>query len=127
MRIYSLIVLLVLPLALRSCQPQNLLTVGDLVRGREVVTDSSKVVQKNGGYQGILIIGDYPDTEHGQSMKKIITGFANLRSPDISIPEKNLIFFEDFAHVIRDNNNIIIDNEGLWMLTSGEYEVKSCF
>ena len=49
MRIYSLIALLVLPLALRSCQPQNLPTVGDIVvRGREVVTDSSDVIKKQG-------------------------------------------------------------------------------
>ena len=94
MRIYSLIVLLALPLALRSCQPKNLPTVGDLVRGREVVTDSSKVVRRNGGYQGILIIGDDIDTRHGQNMKKIITGFANFRSPDISIPEENLVFLK---------------------------------
>ena len=122
MRIYSLIVLLVLPLALRSCQPQNLPTVGDLVRAREVVTDSSSVIEKQGGYKGILIIGDYPDTKHGQNMKEVIAGFANITSPDISIPEENLMFFEDFGHVVRDDNNIVVGNKGLWMLTSGEYE-----
>ena len=125
MRIYSLIVLLVLPLALRSCQPQNLPTVGDLVRGREIVTDSSKVVQKNEGYQGILIIGDYPDTDHGQRMKEMIRGLwadGGIGANDISIPEENLVFFEDFAHVVRDENKIAIDNKGLWMLTLGEYE-----
>ena len=96
MRIYSLIVLLALPLAMRSCQPQGLPTAGDLVRGREVVTDSSKVVQKQGGYQGILIIGDYPDSRHGQSMKKIIMGLATYGgrgANDISIPEKNICIF----------------------------------
>ena len=59
-------------------------------------------------------------------MKKIIRGLSiygyNEFPIDISIPEENLMFFEDFAHVIRDNNNIVVDNEGLWMLTSGEYE-----
>ena len=101
MRIYSLIVLLVLPLAMRSCQPQGLPTAGDLVRGREVVTDSSKAVQKQGGYQGILIIGDYPDSGHGQDMKEIIMGVAIYGAKganDISIPEKNIVFFEDFVH-----------------------------
>ena len=101
MRIYSLIVLLVLPLALRSCQPQNLPTVGDLVRAREVVTDSSSVIEKQGGYQGILIIGDDPDTGHGQSMKNIIRGLVRYTSEeisldDINIPEENLVFFKDF-------------------------------
>ena len=125
MRIYSLIVLLALPLAMRSCQPQGLPTAGDLVRGREVVTDSSKVVQKQGGYQGILIIGDYPDSGHGQSMKTIIMGLAIYGSGganDISIPEKNIVFFEDFGHVMRDSNGVATDSRGLWMLTSGEYE-----
>ena len=120
MRIYSLIVLLVLPLALRSCQPQNLPTVGDLVRGREVVTDSSKVVQKNKGYQGILIIGDDPETWHGQEMKKIITGlhpYGGVSPNDISIPEKNLVFFEDFKYTMEKHDGY--DDKGLWLLTEG--------
>ena len=122
MRIYSLIVLLVVPLAIRSCQPQNLPTAGDLVRAREVVTDSSDVIKKQGGYQGILIIGDHPETGHGQSMKKVITGFANFTSPDISIPEENLVFFEGFLYLNSNDKGVRTDNSGLQILTSGEYE-----
>ena len=122
MRIYSLIVLLVLPLAIRSCQPQGLPTVGDIVvRGREVVTDSSDVIKKQGGYQGILIIGDYPDTRHGQDMKKVIIGSLNIDHPnidDISIPEKNLVFFGLF----NTFEGFEYGNMGLRLLTSGEHE-----
>ena len=127
MRIYSLIALLVVPLALRSCQPQNLPTVGDLVRGREVVTDSSKVVQKNGGYQGILIIGDDPDSDHGQMMKSIITRSPYYRADGsvywprkgISIPEKNLTFFAEFAGI---EPGVDGENVGLRLFTSKEHE-----
>ena len=126
MRIYSLIILLVLPLALRSCQPQNLPTVGDIVvRGREVVTDSSDVIKKQGGYQGILIIGDDSETGHGQSMKKIIQGlvtYGGIGANDISIPEENLVFFKDFGYPVVDDKGIITSNRGLQMLTSREYE-----
>ena len=62
MRIYSLIVLLALPLAMRSCQVQGLPTSVELSKGRKVLVDSSNVIQRQGGYKGILIIGDYPDT-----------------------------------------------------------------
>ena len=122
MRIYSLIALLVLPLALRSCQPQNLPTVGDLVRGREVVTDSSRVIEKQGGYQGILIIGDNPETRHGQRMKHIIMGLARyggVKANDISIPEKNLTFFAEFAGI---EPGVDGENVGLRLFTSKEHE-----
>ena len=35
---------------------------------------------------------------------------------------KTYVFFEDFAHVMRDSNKVATDSRGLWMLTSGEYE-----
>ena len=123
MRIYSLIVLVMLPLALRSCQPQNLPTVSDLVRGREVVTDSSDVIKKQGGYNGILIIGDYPDTRHGQDMKKVIAGSLNIDHPnidDISIPEKNLVFFEGLN--ASETTQSGGSNIGLLLFTSREHE-----
>ena len=105
MRIYSLIVLLVIPLALRSCQPQGLPTAIDLVRGREVVTDSSDVIRKQGGYQGILIIIDDPDTGHGQRMKNIITASTfyggDIIKADIGIPEKNIAFFPFFPNTLK--------------------------
>ena len=57
MRIYSLVVLMFIPLALRSCQPQNLPTVGDIVvQGREVVTDSSDVIRNKAGIKGYLLL-----------------------------------------------------------------------
>ena len=105
MRIYSLIALLVVPLALRSCQPQNLPTVIDLVRGREVVTDSSDVIRKQGGYQGVLIIIDDPNSNHGQHMKNIITASTfyggDIIKADISIPEKNIAFFPMFSNALK--------------------------
>ena len=107
MRIYSLIVLLVLPLAMRSCQPQGLPTVGDLVRGREVVTDSSNVIKKQGGYQGMLVIDDSPDTRHGQLMKNIITGLATFEgvgTNDVSIPEENIAFSLNFNYFLMSSD-----------------------
>ena len=124
MRIYSLIVLLALPLAIRSCQPQGLPTVGDLVRAREVVTDSSTVIQRQGGYKGLLILGDDPDSRHGQNMKRIITGIATygggIGVNDISIPEKNIVFLNEFLYSFPAVAGS--DNKGLILLVSREYE-----
>ena len=121
MRIYSLIVLLALPLAIRSCQPQGLPTVGDLVRAREAVTDSSTVIKKQRGYKGILILGDKPDSRHGRSMKRILMGIATyggIGVNDISIPEKNIVFFRDFTGSAFPR----IEDGGLLSLNSGDHE-----
>ena len=125
MRIYSLIVLLVIPLALRSCQPQGLPTIEELAYARKTVTDSSDVIKKQKGYNGMLIIGNYPDTGHGQDMKKVIMGeYIDSHTPentDIHIPEKNLIFFSEFSYTTPSSNGDD-ENKGLRLLTSGEHE-----
>ena len=66
MRIYSFIALLMLPLAMRSCQVQGLPTPEELVYARKTITDSSSVIKKQRGYKGVLIIGDEPGTTHGK-------------------------------------------------------------
>ena len=78
------------------------------MRGREVVADSSNVIEKQGGYKGILVIVDHPDTRHGQGMKEIIRGLAiyggrGIGANDISIPEKNIIFFPAIDYLIMKN------------------------
>ena len=124
MRIYSFIALLMLPLTIRSCQPQGLPTAGDLVRAREVITDSSSVIKKQRGYKGVLIIGDDPETIHGRVMKRVITGKQSINGKhmnDISIPEKNIVFFKEFIYVSGDSE-VGWYNEGLKFLVSGEHE-----
>ena len=98
MRIYSLIVLLALPLAMRSCQPQGLPTLIDLSKERKVLVDSSNVIKKQGGYQGMLVIYDDPDEWHGKLMREIITGIESDGNDYLwgttigNIPEENIAF-----------------------------------
>ena len=109
---------------MRSCQVQGLPTVEELVYARKTVTDSSSVIRKQKGYQGILIIGDDPETKHGRGMKDVITGRRLVYGKDvddISIPEKNIVFFEELGYVSGDSE-VGWYNVGLLFFASGEYE-----
>ena len=129
MRIYSLIVLLALPLAIRSCQPQGLPTLIDLSKGRKVLVDSSAVIQRQGGYQGILIIGDNPNSWHGKTMHEIITGIESGGNNDYlwgttigSIPKENIVFFNEIGGTVYGKEEGGWHNLGLKLFASGDYE-----
>ena len=129
MRIYSLIVLLALPLAIRSCQPQGLPTLIDISKGRKVLVDSSAVIQRQGGYQGILIIGDNPDSWHGKMMHEIITGIESGGNNDYlwgttigSIPKENIVFFNEIGGTVYGKEEGGWHNLGLKLFASGDYE-----
>ena len=109
MRIYSLIALLVLPLLLRSCQV-NLEKKNVVVRVNEemeftpasfaeegrVLMDGSVVIKRQGGYKGVLAIGDRRYSRHEKSMYEIITGIetngdGKIREAAFNIPKENVI------------------------------------
>ena len=71
----------------------------------------------------MLIIGDKPGTTHGRGMKNVITGRRIVNGKyvdDISIPEKNIVFFRELGYVVGGEEGA--HNKGLKLFASGEYE-----
>ena len=90
----------------------------DVAGDRAAIADSSFVIRAQGGYRGILILGDYPGTYHGDEMKKMLMGNSRGYSvaSDIKIPEENIVFVRGFGEYDGD------DSKGLTLLNSGDYE-----
>ena len=129
MRLYSLVVLLIMPgfiLKDGGCGPNDLpLTKESLIRINaryvpygysttyegyydSIYDFNSEAVRMRGGWRDTLLVGDNPEDQHGINMRNVLIGMG--------IPETSLSFS------LPNWGSILEGNGGLLDLTSGRYE-----
>ena len=124
MRIYSLVVLLIMPcLILRDggcgtndlpLDKKTLLRVNARYNSRQYYESiyilNTLAIRQQGGFRDTLLVADDPESRHGERMKEVLV--------NMGIPETSLSFFMNIKVFSAVNG----ENFGLRDLTSGRYE-----
>ena len=107
MRLRHLVVFAVFPLLFCSCRVY-------LPSLKKFAIDSSHSrIYSKVDYDGVLVLGDIPDTNHGRYMHWVLTDLKG-------IPEKNIVFVPEFFSYGGSGNHML--NGGLYsLLFSDEY------
>lgn len=116
MRLLNVLMIIIAGLVTQSCKitmfsPTQLINISQTGNeGNPYSFDMSRAILARTGFKDTLIIGDDPESAHGELMKRIIVGNG--------IPEENIVFFKGFGY-----SHNIRGNRGLRSFTSGDHEV----
>lgn len=110
MRSLKMLVIILTAMVTQSCRIEMPSLVELIKDYKPYNMSKSQALKAQSGFKDTLIIGDFPESGHGESMFQIIT--------ELGTQEKNIVFFSDFRRIEYDGESI-----GLRLLTSGEHEV----